>query len=111
MTTWAQLLRVIAAFLGLDVFIIFRLIYQRDSVKGFYQGHVGAYVPDDVLWWGLNTFYQASWVSHLFIQALAGIFADFKTNDITSPLDIVQARLQVQRLDSMCQVFEILKKI
>ncbi|KAF7997650.1 hypothetical protein HCN44_006221 [Aphidius gifuensis] len=51
------------------------------------------------------------WVSHLFIQALAGIFADFKTNDITSPLDIVQARLQVQRLDSMCQVFEILKKI
>ncbi|KAF7997234.1 hypothetical protein HCN44_005511 [Aphidius gifuensis] len=51
------------------------------------------------------------WVSRLFIQALAGIFADFKTNDITSPLDIVQGRLQVQRLDSMCQVFKILKKI
>lgn len=49
-----------------------------------------------------------SWVSHLFIQAVAGTLGGFTTTVITNPLDIVRARLQVQRLDSMCQAFKIL---
>lgn len=49
-----------------------------------------------------------NWVSHLFIQSLAGTFGGFTTTIITNPLDIVRARLQVQRLDSMCHTFRIL---
>jgi solute carrier family 25 protein 44 len=46
--------------------------------------------------------------SHLCIQAMAGTLGGFTTTIITNPLDIVRARLQVQRLNSMFGVFEIL---
>lgn len=36
------------------------------------------------------------WVSHLFIQCVAGSFGGFTTTIITNPLDIVRARLQVR---------------
>ena len=39
-------------------------------------------------------------VSHLLIQCIAGSFGGFTTTIITNPLDIIRARLQVQRLDS-----------
>ncbi|KAK0087448.1 hypothetical protein PV325_000947 [Microctonus aethiopoides] len=97
---------------------IIKLIYQRDGVKGFYRGYVAslcAYVPNSALWWGLYTCYQdelirvlPNWVSHLFIQAIAGTLGGFTTTIITNPLDIVRARLQVQRIDSMCNAFKIL---
>lgn len=97
---------------------VVRLIYQRDGFKGFYRGYIAslcAYVPNSALWWGLYTFYQdelirvmPNWVSHLFIQAVAGTLGGFTTTVITNPLDIVRARLQVQRLDSMCHAFKIL---
>ncbi|XP_046749422.1 solute carrier family 25 member 44 [Diprion similis] len=97
---------------------IVRLIYQRDGPKGFYRGYVAslcAYVPNSALWWGLYTFYQdemvrvlPDWVSHLLIQAVAGTLGGFTTTVITNPLDIVRARLQVQRLDSMCNAFKVL---
>lgn len=48
------------------------------------------------------------WVSHLFIQAVAGTLGGFTTTIITNPLDIVRARLQVQRLDSMFSAFKVL---
>lgn len=48
------------------------------------------------------------WVSHLLIQAVAGTLGGFTTTIITNPLDIVRARLQVQRLDSMCNAFKVL---
>ncbi|XP_003401131.2 solute carrier family 25 member 44 [Bombus affinis] len=97
---------------------IIRLIYQRDGYRGFYRGYVAslcAYVPNSALWWGLYTSYQdelirlfPEWVSHLFIQALAGTLGGFTTTIITNPLDIVRARLQVQRLDSMFTTFKVL---
>ncbi|CAD6216109.1 GSCOCG00004325001-RA-CDS [Cotesia congregata] len=97
---------------------IIKSIYQKDGIKGFYRGYMAslcAYVPNSALWWGLYTFYQdellrilPNWVSHLFIQSLAGTFGGFTTTIITNPLDIVRARLQVQRLDSMCHTFRIL---
>lgn len=37
-----------------------------------------------------------TWVSHLFIQCVAGSFGGFTTTIITNPLDIVRARLQVR---------------
>jgi len=48
------------------------------------------------------------WFSHLCIQAMAGTLGGFTTTIITNPLDIVRARLQVQRLDSMFSAFRIL---
>ncbi|XP_060825140.1 solute carrier family 25 member 44 [Bombus pascuorum] len=97
---------------------IIRLIYRRDGYRGFYRGYVAslcAYVPNSALWWGLYTSYQdelirflPEWVSHLFIQALAGTLGGFTTTIITNPLDVVRARLQVQRLDSMFNTFKVL---
>lgn len=97
---------------------IIRLIYQRDGCRGFYRGYIAslcAYVPNSALWWGLYQAYQdelvillPDWFSHLFIQAVAGTLGGFTTTIITNPLDIVRARLQVQRLDSMLHTFKIL---
>lgn len=97
---------------------IVKLIYQRDGLRGFYRGYIAslcAYVPNSALWWGLYTTYQEelikilpSWVSHLFIQAVAGTLGGFTTTIITNPLDIVRARLQVQRLDNMYNALKVL---
>ncbi|CAK9794914.1 Solute carrier family 25 member 44 [Anthophora plagiata] len=97
---------------------IIKSIYQSDGYRGFYRGYVAslcAYVPNSALWWGLYTSYQEElvrlfpdWVSHLFIQAVAGTLGGFTTTIITNPLDVVRARLQVQRLDSMFNVFKVL---
>ncbi|KAG7190606.1 hypothetical protein KM043_006693 [Ampulex compressa] len=99
---------------------IVRLIYQTDGYRGFYRGYMAslcAYVPNSALWWGLYTAYQdellrilPEWVSHLFIQAIAGTLGGFTTTIVTNPLDIVRARLQVQRLDSMFSAFRVLWK-
>ncbi|XP_076632399.1 solute carrier family 25 member 44 isoform X2 [Colletes latitarsis] len=97
---------------------IIKLIYQRDGYRGFYRGYVAslcAYVPNSALWWGLYISYQEEliqlfpeWFSHLFIQAVAGTLGGFTTTIVTNPLDIVRARLQVQRLDSMFSTFKVL---
>lgn len=97
---------------------VVRSIYHRDGYRGFYRGYIAslcAYVPNSALWWGLYTVYQDElitifpiWFSHLFIQAVAGTLGGFTTTVITNPLDIVRARLQVQRLDSMLTTFKIL---
>jgi solute carrier family 25 protein 44 len=91
-------------------------IYRQDGIAGFYRGYLASlanYVPNSALWWGFYQFYQdelhnimPSWVSHLFIQTMAGTLGGFSTVIITNPLDIVRARLQVQRLESMRQAFK-----
>lgn len=45
------------------------------------------------------------WVSHLFIQSVAGTLGGFTTTIITNPLDVVRARLQVQRIGSIGRAF------
>lgn len=90
---------------------IAREILRRDGVIGFYRGYTAslmAYVPNSAMWWGFYHLYQdelikvmPEWVSHLFIQCIAGSLGGFTTTIITNPLDIVRARLQVQRLGSM----------
>ncbi|CAO1442209.1 unnamed protein product [Diamesa serratosioi] len=85
-------------------------IFKRDGLAGYYRGYTAsllAYVPNSALWWGFYHFYQDELfkvlppdVSHLLIQCIAGSFGGFTTTIITNPLDIIRARLQVQRLDS-----------
>ncbi|CAO1422368.1 unnamed protein product [Diamesa hyperborea] len=85
-------------------------IFKRDGLAGYYRGYTAsllAYVPNSALWWGFYHYYQdelfkvlPSDVSHLLIQCIAGSFGGFTTTIITNPLDIIRARLQVQRLDS-----------
>ncbi|RZC41371.1 Mito carr domain containing protein [Asbolus verrucosus] len=92
-----------------------REIFKRDGIRGFYRGYMAslaAYVPNSALWWGFYHFYQDElhailpvWVSHLFIQTVSGTLGGFTTTIITNPLDVVRARLQVQRIESMRGAF------
>ncbi|XP_065078812.1 solute carrier family 25 member 44 [Ochlerotatus camptorhynchus] len=94
---------------------IAREVMRRDGFKGFYRGYVAsmmAYVPNSAMWWAFYHLYQDEllkicppWVSHLLVQCVAGSLGGFTTTVITNPLDIVRARLQVQRLDSMQVAF------
>lgn len=95
-------------------------ILRRDGVRGFYRGYTAslmAYVPNSAMWWGFYHLYQDElcricppWVSHLLIQCIAGTLGGFTTTVLTNPLDIIRARLQVQRLDSMKVAFQQLWK-
>lgn len=90
---------------------LIREIFKVDGLSGFYRGYMAslaAYVPNSALWWAFYHLYQdelyvilPAWVSHLFIQSIAGTLGGFTTTIITNPLDVVRARLQVQRLGSM----------
>ncbi|XP_023310216.1 solute carrier family 25 member 44 [Anoplophora glabripennis] len=90
-------------------------IFKMDGIAGFYRGYWAsllAYVPNSALWWGFYHFYQdqlyaimPSWVSHLLIQSAAGTLGGFTTTILTNPLDVVRARLQVQRIGSMKSAF------
>jgi solute carrier family 25 protein 44 len=111
---------------------IAREIFKRDGVVGYYRGYTAsllAYVPNSALWWGFYHLYQGrcsllvhflrsltllsstdelikllpSSTSHLLIQCVAGSCGGFTTTIITNPLDIIRARLQVQRLDSFAR--------
>lgn len=97
---------------------IIQQIYIRDGIFGFYRGYLASlftYVPNSAMWWAFYQVYQdqlhnilPAWVSHLLIQCIAGTLGGFTTTLFTNPLDIVRARLQVQRLDSIPQTFNIL---
>ncbi|CAH0557718.1 unnamed protein product [Brassicogethes aeneus] len=95
---------------------VVRKIFKVDGLQGYYRGYLAslaAYVPNSALWWGFYHIYQdelfaimPSWVSTLLIQSTAGTLGGFTTTIITNPLDIVRARLQVQRLESMKTAFK-----
>ncbi|CAL4068274.1 unnamed protein product [Meganyctiphanes norvegica] len=97
---------------------ITRTVYQQDGLRGFYRGYmasVGAYVPNSALWWTFYHFYQEqlasiapSGTSTLLIQCIAAPMGGITTTLITNPLDIVRARLQVQRTGSFGHVFKVL---
>ncbi|KAL4703909.1 hypothetical protein ACJJTC_014829 [Scirpophaga incertulas] len=90
-------------------------VYRKHGPKGYYRGYgasLAAYVPNSALWWALYQAYQDEllricpvWVSHLLIQCVAGTLGGFTTTILTNPLDIVRARLQVEGVSSMRQVF------
>ncbi|CAH2218192.1 jg3057 [Pararge aegeria aegeria] len=91
-------------------------VYRLHGALGYYRGYaasLAAYVPNSALWWALYTAYQDEllkispvWISHLLIQCVAGTLGGFTTTILTNPLDIVRARLQVEGVGSMRQVFK-----
>ncbi|CAH1642809.1 unnamed protein product [Spodoptera littoralis] len=93
-------------------------VYQLHGPLGYYRGYtasLAAYVPNSALWWALYTAYQdellkiaPSWVSTLLIQCAAGTLGGFTTTFLTNPLDIVRARLQVEGVGTMRQIFKTL---
>uniref|UniRef100_A0A6P7FR27 Solute carrier family 25 member 44 n=1 Tax=Diabrotica virgifera virgifera TaxID=50390 RepID=A0A6P7FR27_DIAVI len=90
-------------------------IFRMDGIAGFYRGYfasLSAYVPNSALWWGFYHIYQdqlyilmPSWFSHLLLQSISGTLGGFTTTILTNPLDVVRARLQVQRIGSMRTAF------
>lgn len=95
-----------------------RDIYQTDGVRGFYRGYIASlftYVPSSALWWSFYHLYQdhlfemfPSWFPLLGIQCTSAVLGGITTTTLINPLDIIRARLQVQRLDSIGQTFSIL---
>lgn len=93
-------------------------IYHNDGLRGFYRGYAASlftYVPSSALWWTFYHLYQdhlhglfPSWFPHLGLQCTSAILGGITTTTLINPLDIVRARLQVQRLDSIGQTFRIL---
>lgn len=99
-------------------FDIIQNIYKMDGLKGFYRGYlasISAYVPNSALWWLFYHFYQnqlarfsPEGTSTLLLQCIAAPLGGVTTVLLTNPLDIVRARLQVQRAGNFGHTFKIL---
>lgn len=88
---------------------ITRTIFARDGLRGFYRGYIAAlcnYVPSSASWWTFYSLYQESLASlanigpsvpHTAIQCAAAVLSGCTTSLLTNPLDLVRARVQVQR--------------
>lgn len=86
---------------------IIRTIYQRDGLRGFYRGYLAAlcnYVPSSASWWTFYSGYQelgtaavGGVVPHTVVQSAAAVMSGVTTSILTNPLDLVRARVQVQR--------------
>jgi len=89
---------------------ISRTILARDGLRGFYRGYIAAlcnYVPSSASWWTAYSLYQetlhsclgaASGLPHTGVQCAAAVLAGCTTSVLTNPLDLLRARVQVQRL-------------
>lgn len=88
---------------------IARTIYVKDGVRGFYRGYLASlftYVPSSASWWTFYHFFQDvlwvlipddSGVSHTMIQCLSAMSSGCASCFLTNPLDLVRARVQVNR--------------
>jgi len=95
-----------------------REIYHTEGLRGFYRGYVASlftYVPSSAFWWSFYHFYQdhlyeilPPWFPLLGVQCTSAVLGGITTTTLINPLDIIRARLQVQRLDSIGQTFQIL---
>ncbi|XP_015906331.1 solute carrier family 25 member 44 [Parasteatoda tepidariorum] len=89
---------------------IINKIYEKDGLKGFYRGYCASlctYVPSSALWWMFYPVYSdilAStlplWTSHMFIHCVGGQMSGVTVAVITNPLDVIRARIQVNRMNS-----------
>lgn len=103
----------------LDIAVqITREVYRRDGLRGFYRGYFASlctYVPNSACWWSFYHFYSdhlvllvPAWIPHLVIQCIAAPLSGVTSSLITNPLDIVRARLQVQRSNSFSATSRLL---
>jgi len=86
-----------------------RTIYVKDGLRGFYRGYLASlftYVPSSASWWTFYHFFQdAFWlllpdntnVSHTAVQCLSAMSSGCASSLLTNPLDLVRARVQVNR--------------
>ncbi|XP_022671582.1 solute carrier family 25 member 44-like isoform X1 [Varroa jacobsoni] len=89
---------------------IIKEVYRHDGIAGFYRGYFASlvtYVPGSAFWWTFYPMYQEAilpvlpnWTPLVVVQCLAGPLSGVTTCVITNPLDIIRARIQVQRLNS-----------
>lgn len=89
------------------VYDITKTIYQKDGFKGYYRGYFASlctYVPSSASWWTFYHFFQdfyglflPSFVPLSALQCLAAMSSGCASSAITNPLDLVRARVQVQR--------------
>lgn len=85
-------------------------LYRLEGVKGFYRGYFAslcAYVPSSGLWWMFYPLYSETlasvlplWTSHMLIHCISGSLSGLTVTIITNPLDVIRARIQVQRMNS-----------
>nr|CAG4646380.1 EOG090X08ST [Macrothrix elegans] len=100
--------------------VVTKDVYRTDGLRGFYRGYIASlctYVPSSALWWTFYHLYQdhlhglfPSWFPLLGIQCTSAVLGGLTTTTLINPIDIIRARLQVQRLDSIGQTFNILWK-
>ncbi|ELU18696.1 hypothetical protein CAPTEDRAFT_147210 [Capitella teleta] len=87
---------------------IISAVYRRDGIRGFYHGYGASlmvYVPNSACWWLLYDFYNRQlaaispvWVPRLALQVMAGPMSGITITCITTPLDAIRARVQVENL-------------
>lgn len=90
-------------------------LYRRDGFRGFYRGYFAsllAYVPGSALWWMFYSVYSdgllrvmPSSTPHMMLNCMAGPMSGVTVCLITNPMDVVRARIQVQRMNSVLQTF------
>lgn len=90
---------------------IVKELYRRDGIKGFYRGYFASLnisVPSSALWWLFYPVYSdgLSYVlpidlPRLLVYSIAGPLSGITVSIITNPLDVVRARIQVYRLNSI----------
>ena len=105
-------LMLLGILLDIDIFdetFTSRTIYIKDGLRGFYRGYLASlftYVPSSASWWTFyHLFQDAFWhllpdntnVSHTAVQCLAAMSSGCASSLLTNPLDLVRARVQVNR--------------
>eukprot|EP00095_Tigriopus_kingsejongensis_P005032 snap_masked-scaffold375_size191602-processed-gene-0.3 protein:Tk05032 transcript:snap_masked-scaffold375_size191602-processed-gene-0.3-mRNA-1 annotation:"hypothetical protein DAPPUDRAFT_301164" len=89
------------------VWDITRSVHRTDGLRGFYRGYVmslGTYVPSSASWWAFYQIFQdfyehltPAFVPHMMIQCVSAMSSGCASCLITNPLDLIRARVQVQR--------------
>ena len=95
---------------------VIKNIYRRDGCKGFYRGYnmtLLVSVPSSASWWTFYHVYQDVFgdsvqpllhysslptsLHHSAVQGLAGVAASCTTSTLLNPVDLVRARVQLER--------------
>ncbi len=86
---------------------ITRAIYCRDGIRGYYRGYTASlftYVPSSASWWTFYHLFQdlyssvmPAFIPLMVLQCASAMSSGCASAILTNPLDLVRARVQVQR--------------
>lgn len=81
-------------------------VYKRDGFAGFYRGYLASltvYAPNSAMWWFFYDIYcellaefSPVFVPRLVLQCIAAPMGGATTTLITTPMDAIRARIQVE---------------